>query len=607
MKIKSFLHLNETNKFLLLNSVVIILLATIMLPVINYDYLYAAQDHSIFMQGHTFMMEKLSVPGGFLDWIGCYLTQFFYYPWLGSTILILNWVISYLITVKAFNLKGIWTLLALLPIIALLCSVIDLGYWLYYIKNLGYWFSESLGYLFVISAIWGMQVNSQRSTVNGKKLLNSLTSLLYILVWGIAGYILLGWWGVLGLIVMACMRNTSLVGRIVAVVTLVAVPWIAYNCYSQFRIEEAWYIGLPIFQHLNYTDWSISIPFFIIIITLPLCSIFSKHFVAQPKSTPLTVFALVIVWHIYGYITFSYNFSDKNFHSELRMYRQIEECRWQDAIDEFSRNQSHPTHQMVMCKNIALNALGQLGEKMFEINNVGCKPNADSLQVRMVATAGPLLYYYNGLINYAYRWAIENEVKHGLSVSLLRMMARCAIWNQEYDLASKYLTMLRATSFNKKWAKEHGQMIYNLSAFIESPEYKAIAPIEVAGSGTLDSDNGLCEEFIIYWFACLIPQNSVQQEMAVCYAMMLKDDDLMKFQIENYYTTHSAENVPKHIVEAVDLLNQQHSPNFAKFIADYQTFIGSGGKIAEVGQKMKPLYSKTYWWYYYFLNDFNIY
>lgn len=120
----------------------------------NYDYLYAVQEHSIFMSSHTFMVEKLTVPGGLLEWTGCYLTQYFFYPWLGSGILILIWVASFLLTIKVFDLKGVWIVLGLVPVCALMCSITDLGYWLYYINDQGYWFEQSVGYLVMIITLW---------------------------------------------------------------------------------------------------------------------------------------------------------------------------------------------------------------------------------------------------------------------------------------------------------------------------------------------------------------------------------------------------------------------------------------------------------------------
>lgn len=587
------LHID--NWWLVSGLAVFTALAIIMLPILNYDYLFAVQDNSLFMKSHTFMIEKLAVPGGFLEWAGCYLVQYFYHPWLGSALLILLWWICVWITIKTFKLKDVYTLLALLPVTALLCSIIDLGYWLYYIKTSGYWFSQTLGLLTMLTAVCGCDFVSKW---------NKFMATPYIILWAGLGYCLFGWWALLGALIIAVRKEGFWLNRLMSVMCIAVVPWIAYRCYSQFRLDEAWYYGLPLFQKKDFTDWILTTPFFAVIAIVVVLSriTFAKSIKNRLASWSLavSVLALCIVSSL------KLNVWDKNFHTELRMYKAMDECLWQDVVDKFVTSTS-PTHQMVMMKNTALIHLGQLGEKMYELGNIGCKPHSGRLDVRMTVTAGPILYYFNGLVNFAYRWSIENEVERGLSVRLLRMMARCAVWQGESELAAKYLTMLSATKYYRQWARERSRMIHDAGAFRQSPDYQAIAPIEVQGDGELDFDNGYCEEYIINNYAYLLPQNLPQQEAAVCYAMMLKNDELIKFQLGNYYEIHPIEGVPKHILEAVDIYNQNHSPAFQKFTSDYQMSLGMGRRIGDLGRDMKKDYAGSYWWYYYFYNDFNIY
>ena len=91
-----------------------ITVAYILLPVMNAESLYTIQDNNVFINGHTFMMDTVQHAGGWGVWISCYLTQFFYYPWLGSTILILLWVVIYWITIWMFDISNKWSFLALI-------------------------------------------------------------------------------------------------------------------------------------------------------------------------------------------------------------------------------------------------------------------------------------------------------------------------------------------------------------------------------------------------------------------------------------------------------------------------------------------------------------
>ena len=160
--------------------------------------------------------------------------------------------------------------------------------------------------------------------------------------------------------------------------------------------------------------------------------------------------------------------------------------------------------------------------------------------------------------------------------------------------------------YHKQWANQWLEYTFEAHSVKESQEIKAITPMIVLDD-MVDDDRGMCEAYLLDYYATLIASTPEQQEMALIYAMALKDDDLIKFQIENYYSMFGEDNIPIHVLDAVDIYNQQHSTNFLKFVQDYQNAIGSGNKIIEIGKQLKPVYGETYWWYYYFVNKFNTY
>lgn len=115
----------------------------------NDDVLFMAQLYSFFMSGTQFFGDCMSRPGGLLEWGGRWFTQLFYVPWLGSIVLTLLWVAIFLALKKAYSVANALSPLLLVPLIALLVSDIDLGYWMYYLKQPGYYFRETLGVLSV--------------------------------------------------------------------------------------------------------------------------------------------------------------------------------------------------------------------------------------------------------------------------------------------------------------------------------------------------------------------------------------------------------------------------------------------------------------------------
>ena len=61
-----------------------------MLAVKNADYLYAIQERSLFLFDSSFFDMTMVKPGALMTYLGCFFTQFFYHPWLGTTMLIVS-------------------------------------------------------------------------------------------------------------------------------------------------------------------------------------------------------------------------------------------------------------------------------------------------------------------------------------------------------------------------------------------------------------------------------------------------------------------------------------------------------------------------------------
>ena len=130
------------------------LVAFIYLAVLNKEYLYGCQEHSIWQNNQEYFDDRMRAVGGFCQWLGCYLTQYFFYPWAGSLILIALWGLIYLLTLKVFHISNRWSVVALAPVVLLLCSEIYLGYWMYYTKMPGYWFTYTVAILIMLIGMY---------------------------------------------------------------------------------------------------------------------------------------------------------------------------------------------------------------------------------------------------------------------------------------------------------------------------------------------------------------------------------------------------------------------------------------------------------------------
>lgn len=558
-----------------INIIAFIILAYLFLPVWNDDLLYTWQEYSVFISGKTFMTEMLREHGLFA-WVGCYLTQFFYYPWLGSSMLIAIWVASYYCIADAFKLKDEFSTIALIPVVCLLMSVIEVGYWIYYLDSPGYCFSNSIILLVASLVTWGVS-----------KIVKPILGL--------------------------CLKGKALD---------IAAPIILIMCVEAmlsllgFRRES--------FKHGSYESMSMALPFIAVRASFILLAVPYHAFVGNDKRT-LSIVTGVMggLFATLGALTNIVNVSDNNFHSELRMYRALDEMRYEDVISEAGQNKQEPTSLMVLYKNIALMHTGQMTE-MFKTNSCGTMPNVDKdFHVRTASISGEMVYYQFGQMNYAYRWAIENSVKHGMTNARLKMLARCAIFNQEFDVARKYLTMLKATTFYRKWAQERERWTVYAADFFNSKEYQSIEPLLNEDINDLDNDNGSCEKWVLEHFADLIrPTSDMVEELIMCTSLWVEDEYSFLIHFYDYYQKHNNQPTPQLYQEALILLGGvDESPitidnypfdtnvkeRFSSFINEYRSLSTQGLKPEQIAAKLKPLYGETYWWYYYFYTDFNIY
>ena len=126
-------------------SIAFAVLAWYFLYVRNADTMFFMQDRGWWNSTQLFWDSCMSLPGGLLSWTGAYLTQFFYYPALGCAMLILLWLVTFGLAKWSFKVADEWSFLLFIPLTALLCSDIQLGYWVYILKAVDYVFYHSLG------------------------------------------------------------------------------------------------------------------------------------------------------------------------------------------------------------------------------------------------------------------------------------------------------------------------------------------------------------------------------------------------------------------------------------------------------------------------------
>ena len=227
-----------------------------------------------------------------------------------------------------------------------------------------------------------------------------------------------------------------------------------------------------------------------------------------------------------------------------------------------------------------------------------------------------------GKFNFSYRWAMENAVQYGQSFRSLRMMARCAIMNGEYDVAAKYLTLLKSSLFHRDWAKQRTDMLLNSTLLIQSEEYKSLEPLMGIEPDTLDNDNNLCEAYLIDIFSEIPETTADTDELAMCMSLWGNNAYAFCVHFYDYANRHMEDAIPALYQQGAILLGSQpESPitldgfafdpmvanKYNMFVKDYQELKDQGVNDKEAGYRLKSAYGDTYWWYYYFSPDIDFY
>ena len=73
------------------------------------------EQNQLFLWTWDYFTERLSVAGGLADWLGEFIVQFCYIPWLGALLIALLFVALQRLTARLLP-KGIWCLLSLVPV-----------------------------------------------------------------------------------------------------------------------------------------------------------------------------------------------------------------------------------------------------------------------------------------------------------------------------------------------------------------------------------------------------------------------------------------------------------------------------------------------------------
>ena len=592
--------------------------------------LFRINELSVFLFDDLFFEGMMSKPAGLLHYVSSFLVQFFYYPALGAAIYVALLYAVYRLVVNVFELPKEYKLLAMLPVLALLASNTQFGYWIFYLKQPGYWYMALLATLLFLLALWCF------------KHMNAVLRIIFAVALCFVGYPLLGAYA-LAMVLLIGVYSVAeaiangkkivlpLVTLAVVAVSVYIVPQFFYKCYTSICEEYLYGAGLPITQWVKsfvakaehdtwsywYNTFTYWIPFLLLLVSfVGLCVIVAlRAKLPNGKKTEYIVTASVALYAVLLLWVFWYN--DSNFRIENKQNNAMWKCEWRKVAD-LAKDVDAPTRQIVMNKNIALFKLGVAGNEMFSYPD-GSKEIVAPMPVHLTQTGGKMVYFQYGKFNFSYRWCMEDAVEYGWRIEYLKHAVRSMLLSGEYRLAQRYIDILKRTMFYRGWAKDMEAYIANPELIEKTNDFNM--PLQLSCyPDNLGVDESFVEAYLTKEFK-YVPQEATPLfiEVALTSAMIRKDQQAFWYIFDRYLKDCNSVKLPKNYQEALLLflnLDKGKTVNVApEFIDRYvsksvqrrlENFVSKtkkykGMKEAEMAPYFTDEYGDTYFYFYFFV------
>ena len=148
------------------------------------------------------------------------------------------------------------------------------------------------------------------------------------------------------------------------------------------------------------------------------------------------------------------------------------------GIQKLARANATMSNRPMACSYaIALVQTGQIAERLYDI-----RLDYDSLHVHGMDwkhNNASCLYvpegnYYGGFIQSSMHACMEQMVMTGPTTRLLKLFIKCSLMREEWELAEKYLAVLRRVPFEGAFCKKYGAMVRRIDLVNAEPEMALI-------------------------------------------------------------------------------------------------------------------------------------
>lgn len=524
----------------------------------------------------AYFTDVVSVPGGFADYIGRFLTQFCHSALWGSLVFAVLLAGLQFLTYKALERRSLlFYALSFIPtclVLAFLCDENAL-------------IGAVVAFILCLAAGWRFKDKAVSRATLALKL--ALTPVMYFLCGPLA----------LAYVFLAFRREKA--WAIPGIILLALSPFAA-ELLTQYPLSRL-VRGVHYYRYHNYT------PIFLwtALIALMLCDLVAEICQRSGRRTSGTVSGLIALVVVLGFTTFKMRSLVDMDKEEIMKYDFMTSYRmWNRmmmAADE--KNPSKPLS--VACLNMALSQAGRMSEHMFDYfqnGPQGLLPDFIKETISSMATAE--LYYHLGMVNTAQRFTFEAQEAipdFQKSARCYRMLVRTNIINGDYAVALKYIDVLKNTLFYASWAREAEDLIYGGDAAVDAdPEYGRMRALRFRSRDFLFSDREMDSMLGLLYLEN--KDNRTAFEYLLSWSLLKKDISRFK----ECLGLVSYPILPEVYQEALLLDWAQNNagggvPSFIEphIASVFNRFI-SDVRADKPKEYMEKNYGSTYWYYYFY-------
>ena len=480
--------------------------------------LYYQEQTQLFQFTFAYWQQCLSQPGGISVYIGTFLVQFFYYPWLGAliyTLLLLGLFAAYMSVWKRFGMKP--NPYALIPLVFILLFSTDIQFHLTIIPVL-------------IFAFLGFHLISISTRTPYFYLTIPLSiAVLYLFSGG-------GIWMTVCLVVLySFIRKKEGYAKyaVVTVLSGIILSLLFWYFFCLVTLKEVYFSFTPL-THPNtgYTRY-----YWIVWALFLIFPLFGN---LRVKEMLKQISACVFLLAACVFIMVKYNRSGENL---IRMMQDADTNQWQDIIDQEAFVRTSPNKSFYL--NLALYKNGQLPDKMFHYDQVGTEGLLVFSEDNFSSYLRSDFYLQLGLINEAKRQAYESMVGYSyygrLNILTIKRLLLCALIEKDDRMIDKYKSILSHTAY------------YRSPDTIFGPEYRNIPVVEPSNFFVRNLEQVL---------VAILKKDSHHQmafEYLMAYYMLENKYEQAKQTFDTYFYNFNYPSIPVHYAELLVLYKRVNS------------------------------------------------